>query len=276
MPESKPKHRAAGDEVVDESSDESFPASDPPSWAMGKRTEPSPSRGRDEPPGGRRSAEQARARTVEASRRAPGAEPPFLDVRAPVHSVHCRGNNDRPRIRRPRPRARGAASTSTSPATTSCCRGNFSDWESGLAFGPDLDRVRREAGDRRDQHPGRGRRPRQACSRFTAARSKSLGDGRYRVVGTFTGPRGAKALEMNDREPTRSHGADRRHLRGEEAGLRRRLARPDRQRRSVREAGTGDAEGPVRSAHAWLLPPPLARSLSAAVSRLEPSIIGAK
>ena len=37
-------------EEVDESSDESFPASDAPSWTMGKRAEPKPEPARDAPP----------------------------------------------------------------------------------------------------------------------------------------------------------------------------------------------------------------------------------
>jgi hypothetical protein len=54
MPESKsktpPEPPDADVEEVDESSDESFPASDAPSWAMGKRAEPKPPPARDADP----------------------------------------------------------------------------------------------------------------------------------------------------------------------------------------------------------------------------------
>jgi hypothetical protein len=57
MPESKSTPTPPEDdevEEVDESSDESFPASDAPSWAMGKRAEPRPPSGAPASSGGSR------------------------------------------------------------------------------------------------------------------------------------------------------------------------------------------------------------------------------
>jgi hypothetical protein len=77
-------------------------------------------------------------------------------------------------------------------------QGNFSDWESGLAFGPDLDRVRvRLAIDATSDAPANG----PSLFGFHGRKVESQGGGKYRVVGTFSGPRGAKAMEMTIESP---------------------------------------------------------------------------
>jgi len=72
MPDSKARPPEPPDEdveEVDESSDESFPASDPPSWAMGKQAEP--------PPGERSKDADARDRaTDEPAKTRPGSTRP--------------------------------------------------------------------------------------------------------------------------------------------------------------------------------------------------------
>jgi hypothetical protein len=131
-------------------------------------------------------------------------------------------------------------------------QGNFSDWESGLTFGPDLDRVRvRLAIDATSAEPAVG----PSLFAFHGRKVESLGGGRYRAVGTFSGPRGAKAMDLTLESPL-GHTAlivvnfaakkedfgDRWH---------------DLIANVVPVEERNDA-GPVRMAHAWLLTPPLA------------------
>jgi hypothetical protein len=131
-------------------------------------------------------------------------------------------------------------------------QGNFSDWESGLAFGPDLDRVRvRLAIDATSDAPANG----ASLFAFHGRKVESLGGGRYRVVGTFSGPRGAKAMEMTVESPL-----------GHTALIVATFA--------AKKQDFGDGwhdlianvvpldergeDGPARLAHAWLLTPQLA------------------
>lgn len=134
-------------------------------------------------------------------------------------------------------------------------QGRFSDWESGLAFGPDLDRVRvRLAIDTTstvDVAAAEG----PSLFAFHGRKVESRGGGRYRVVGTFAGPRGAKAMEMIIESPL-----------GHTALIVVTFA--------AKKQDFGDGwhdlianvvpfveqgeDGPVRSAHAWLITPPLA------------------
>jgi polyisoprenoid-binding protein YceI len=73
-------------------------------------------------------------------------------------------------------------------------QGHFSDWESGLAVGPDLDRVSVrlaiDATSARQSVAG------PSLFAFHSRKVESRGPGAYRAIGTFTGPMGARALEV--------------------------------------------------------------------------------
>lgn len=131
-------------------------------------------------------------------------------------------------------------------------QGNFSDWESGLAVGPDLDRVRvRLAIDATSDAPATG----PSLFAFHGRKVESKGGGRYRAVGTFSGPRGAKAMELTLESPL-----------GHTALIVVTFAAKkqdfgdgwhDLIANEVPFVERGD-EGPVRMAHAWLVTPQLA------------------
>jgi hypothetical protein len=71
-------------------------------------------------------------------------------------------------------------------------RGKFADWESGLAFGPDLDRVSvRLAIDATSGVSGGS-----DLFSFYSREVEPFGHGAYRAVGTFTGADGARPGEM--------------------------------------------------------------------------------
>ena len=135
-------------------------------------------------------------------------------------------------------------------------QGHFSDWESGLAFGPDLDQVRvRLAIDATSTPAGASDRP--SLFAFHGRKVESQGAGKDRAVGTFSGPRGAKAMEMTLESPLGhtalivvTFSAKKQDF---AEGWHDLIANVV----PFSEAGTGDGEGPVRSAHAWLLPPQL-------------------
>jgi polyisoprenoid-binding protein YceI len=136
-------------------------------------------------------------------------------------------------------------------------QGNFGDWESGLAFGPDLDRVRvRLAIDATSTRAEAAAAP--SLFAFHGREVESLGDGRYRVIGTFTGPEGAKAMELTVESPLGHTAlivvtfAAKKQDFGE--GWHDLIANVV----PFREQGVGEGEGPVRLAHAWLVTPPVA------------------
>ena len=82
-------------------------------------------------------------------------------------------------------------------------QGHFSDWESGLAVGPDLDRVGVKlaidatsvASDARSSDV------RSSLFAFHSRDVQTTGPACYRAVGTFTGSRGARAMEIEVSSP---------------------------------------------------------------------------
>lgn len=131
-------------------------------------------------------------------------------------------------------------------------QGHFSDWESALAVGPDLDhvnvRLAIDATSARDRGPGR------SLFSFHSRQVEPTGPASYRAFGTFTGPGGSRATEIAIESPL-----------GHTALI---ILTFNAKRQDF---GTGwhdlianvvpfvDAEEgvPTRPAHAWLVPPPL-------------------
>jgi polyisoprenoid-binding protein YceI len=132
-------------------------------------------------------------------------------------------------------------------------RGRFSDWESGLALGPDLDRVGvRVAVDATSARQG-GDTARLFS--FRSRRVEATDPGSYRAHGTFTGPGGSKPLEVVVETPPGhtplfllSFAAERSDF-GE--------GWHDLIQNAVPFAGVADGE-PARPAFGWLTPPVLA------------------
>ena len=130
-------------------------------------------------------------------------------------------------------------------------RGKFADWESGLAFGPDLDRVSVRLAIDATSGVSDGR----DLFAFHSRQVEPFGRGAYRAVGTFTGVLGSRPAEMLIESPL-----------GHTALIAVTF--------DARKADFGDAwhdliqnavpfgehpdEGPMRSARGWLVAPQLA------------------
>lgn len=136
-------------------------------------------------------------------------------------------------------------------------QGRFSDWESGLVFGPDLDRVRvrlaidatsaRRRDAKTDTVPD--------LFSFHSREVETLDAGGYRVVGTLSGARGSKKTEVSVETPPGhtalvvvSFAAKKQDF-------------GDGWHDLLANVVTATAEGEQRPsplAHAWLIAPPLA------------------
>ncbi len=140
-------------------------------------------------------------------------------------------------------------------------KGRFREWESGLAFGPDLDRVNVRLAIDTTSATGIAAESaddgaQEAPSLFSFSSRQVLPDGRgsYRAYGTFTGPLGSKQIHVGLETPVAhtplivvTFSAKKQDFGDGWHGL---IA-------NVVPFSTGEGE-PPRPAHAWLLPPSVA------------------
>jgi hypothetical protein len=78
-------------------------------------------------------------------------------------------------------------------------RGRFSDWESGLVFGPDLDRVRVRLAI--DATSARRQDPEPSLFSFHSRDVQALDSGGFRAVGMLAGAKGKKKTEVSVETP---------------------------------------------------------------------------
>jgi hypothetical protein len=130
-------------------------------------------------------------------------------------------------------------------------RGKFADWESGLAFGPDLDRVNvRLAIDATS-----GVTSGHNLFSFYSREVQPTGNGSYRAVGIFTGARGPRSGEIFIESPPGHTALIAVNFTATKQDF------GDGWRDLIENAvpmGDPSEEGPVRMAHAWLVAPRLA------------------
>lgn len=133
-------------------------------------------------------------------------------------------------------------------------QGRFSDWESGLAYGPDLDRVNvRLIIDATSVRDGGGDGP--SLFAFHGRTVEPNGEGMYRVIGTFTGPVGSKAMELQIESPIGHTAVVVLSLSAKKQDF------GDGWHELIENAVPtveGAEAGPLRPAHAWLITPSLA------------------
>lgn len=130
-------------------------------------------------------------------------------------------------------------------------RGKFADWESGLAYGPDLDRVNVRLAIDATSGVTSGR----DLFAFYSREVQPIGNGSYRAVGVFRGAGGPRTGELIIESPPGHTALIAVNFSAKKQDF------GDGWRDLIENAvpmAVRDEDGPVRMARAWLVAPQLA------------------